>query len=277
MVSRLSYCCLLVLVIFCTSCAAQKEVSVMSFNIRYDNPNDGKNSWTNSNRKEKVLTTIKKYKPAVLGVQEALHHQIKYLDENLKNYAWVGVGRDDGKTKGEFAPVFYDTSRFELVNSGHFWLSETPEKPSLGWDATCCNRITTWIHLKENNNDFFVFNTHYDHEGAIARKESSKLLVAKIASITKDKPCIITGDFNAIPNSEPLKLLNTTFVDTHKANNSATQSTFNGFKSKVQPNKRIDYIFVTRNISVKSNTIVDDKIGGLFPSDHLPVLSVVSF
>lgn len=247
----------------------------MSFNIRYDNPNDGKNSWTNGNRKEKVLATIKKYQPAVLGMQEALHHQVQYLAENLKEYAWVGVGRDDGKTKGEFAPIFYNKTRFQLLDSGYFWLSETSEKPSLGWDATCCNRITTWIHLKENDTDFFVFNTHYDHEGTIARKESSKLLVSKVKSITNDKPCIITGDFNATPNTKPLQLLNKTFVDTNQVNNSVTQSTFNGFKDKVQPNKRIDYIFVTKNVAVKSNTIIDDKIDELFPSDHLPVLSKI--
>lgn len=247
----------------------------MSFNIRYDNPNDGKNSWTNGNRKEKVLTTIKKYQPAVLGMQEALHHQVQYLAENLKEYAWVGVGRDDGKTKGEFAPIFYNKIRFQLLDSGYFWLSETPEKPSLGWDATCCNRITTWIHLKENDTDFFVFNTHYDHEGTIARRKSSELLVSKINGITNGKPCIITGDFNATPNSEPLELLNKTFIDTYTVNTQNIQSTFNDFETEAQPNTRIDYIFTTKNCVVKSNSIINDKIDGLFPSDHLPVLSKI--
>lgn len=271
------YTLLIVTAITNLQCTSKNEVSVMTFNIRYDNPNDGKNSWTNANRKEKAITTIKKYKPAVLGLQEALHHQVIDVANELKNYTWVGVGRDDGKTKGEYVPIFYDKNRFELLNSGYFWLSETPTIPSLGWDATCCNRITTWVYLKENNNLFYVFNTHYDHEGIVAQQESSKLLIRNIKTITKGKPTVILGDFNSLPNSKAIQLLNNEFIDTYTVDTSNHKSTFNGFKSETLPNKRIDYIFVSKNITIRNNNIIVDKIGNLFPSDHLPVLSIISF
>lgn len=271
------YFLLFFVTISCIQCSKNKDISIMSFNIRYDNPNDEKNSWTKANRKQKAIKTIKKYHPAVLGLQEALHHQITDVAKELKNYDWVGVGRDDGKTKGEYVPIFYDKNKFKLLNSGYFWLSETPEKPSLGWDATCCNRITTWIHLKEKNNDFYVFNTHFDHEGVIAQQKSSKLLISKIKTITNGKPTIILGDFNSIPNSKPIQILTKKFVDTYKKDTSNIKSTFNGFKNYLTPKKRIDYIFVSKQITIKNSTIISDKIDNLFPSDHLPVLSVISF
>lgn len=155
------------------------NLSIMSFNLRYDEPADGENQWTK--RKESCVKMITNIQPSIFGIQEGLYNQVSYLAENLHNYKYVGVGRDDGHSSGEFAAIFFDTNHFELLENNHFWLSETPETPSLGWDANNI-RIVTWAKLKDilNNTVIYVFNTHFDHKGETAQQKSSELLNKKI-------------------------------------------------------------------------------------------------
>jgi endonuclease/exonuclease/phosphatase family metal-dependent hydrolase len=174
----------------------QSGISVMTYNIWYANPDAGENIW--ENRREGVVQAILDQKTDIAGLQEVLYDQLTYLEEKLPDYAWMGAARDDGKQKGEFAPVFFKKQRFELLGSGNFWLSETPDSAgTLGWDAACV-RIVTWAKFRERNSssEFVVFNTHFDHEGDTARLNSAMLLKEKIAAIAGDQPVIVTGDFN---------------------------------------------------------------------------------
>jgi len=165
-----------VLLILFLSCDKKPDINVMTFNIRYNNPNDGINQW--ENRKDNVCGIIKKYHADIVGVQEALFDQVTYIDDQFPKFEFIGVGRDDGKKSGEFSAIFYDSSRFKKINSDNFWLSETPEIPgSLGWDAACV-RIVTWGQFRDlkTGKSLFVFNTHFDHLGKKARIESAHLL-----------------------------------------------------------------------------------------------------
>lgn len=262
---------LLLLAGMCTSCTT---LSVMTYNIRYDNPNDGINSWEKANRKEKVAQMIKKYNPDILAVQEALHPQVEYLRQAL-NYAVVGVGRDDGKTKGEYAAIFYNDKKFKKIDEGHFWLSQTPERPSLGWDATCCNRIATWVHLTRNGKHFYVFNTHLDHEGKMAQRQSATLILGKIQEIAQGTPVVLMGDFNIPPAHPAIQEIKNKLTDGYsvfKNKKNLPSGTFNAFKTEEPLKGKIDYIFITQpEIEFSSYTIDTAKIKGLYPSDHLPI------
>ena len=274
MTNKTSLFLLLIILQACISCnKPPQELSIMSFNIRYDNPNDGINSWTDHDRKKIALSVIKKYHPDILGIQEALYNQVTDISSFLKDYDWIGVGRDDGKLKGEFAPIFYNKTLFKVVDWGYFWLSETPEKPSLGWDARCCNRIATWAHLK-GAKDVVVFNTHFDHEGTLAQEESSKLLLKKIAEIAQEIPVIVTGDLNVTPNSKPVSLLKSQLTDTYIKTN--PEGTFNGFNDTLLLDKRIDYILTNKHFKTLAFTIINDKVNARFPSDHFPVMALLT-
>lgn len=171
-------------------------ITVMSFNIRYDNPSDGINSW--ENRKELVTRTLQNYSPDIIGMQEVLEGQLAFLNQNLQGYASLGVGREDGKTEGEYAPVFYNTKRFKSIDRGTFWLSPAPDViGSVGWDAAL-TRICTWVKFSETITglEFYFLNAHFDHVGKTARKESAKLILDFIQKETKGLPVILTGDFN---------------------------------------------------------------------------------
>lgn len=257
-----------------------ERMRVMTFNIRYDNPDDGSDIW--ANRKDKVISMINFYDADIVGTQEVLKNQKTYLDEHLKDFISVGVGREDGVDKGEFSAVFFKKDRFELLNSGTFWLSETPEViGSVGWDAAL-ERISTWTKLKDKitGKEFFIFNTHYDHIGKQARIKSSELIIAKIKSIADNLPVILTGDFNVTEDNDAyktivagpdLKMYDAQFNSSEPHH--GPNWTFHGFE-EVAENERpkIDYIFVNDKITVLKHGVLSDRFDGGYPSDHLPVL-----
>jgi len=254
-----------------------QNIELMSYNIRLDNPNDGENAWPN--RKETFVNQILFYAPDVIGIQEGLEHQVSYLDTNLKTYKYVGVGRADVKETGvgEYSAIFYNTSKYKELKSGTFWLSESPDKPSRGWDASL-NRICTFIQLKDKKSDqiFWVFNTHFDHRGVEARKKSSGLIIQKIEAITKEKdPVFLMGDFNLQPDEAPIQFLAKELNDSKsvsKLPSYGPTGTFNGFDACKNVNKRIDYIFTSKsNITVKKYAVIADVDDVKYPSDHFPV------
>ena len=172
--------------IFCTA----QPYRVGTYNIRLITDVDTGNLWVD--RREQVADLIRFYDFDVLGTQEGYRVQLDYLADNLPQYARYGIGRDDGKAGGEHAAIFYKRDKFHLIDSGDFWLSETPAIPSMGWDGTCCHRICSWVHLRdrETNASFFFFNVHYDHQGVVAREESSKLILKQIKQIAVDEPAV---------------------------------------------------------------------------------------
>jgi endonuclease/exonuclease/phosphatase family metal-dependent hydrolase len=253
---------------------AQSQTA-MTYNIRYDSPNDGDNRW--DNRRAELVGLIQFYEPDFLGVQEALYQQLQYIDDNLSDYTYIGVGRDDGKKKGEFSAIFYDSAKYDLLKTSTFWLSENSDTVSVGWDASM-ERICTFglFENKITRQKIWVFNTHFDHIGEVARQESAKLIVEKIKMInTENYPVILMGDFNALPKDKPIKLLSKKMADAFKFSEKppyGTVGTFNGFKINEAITKRIDYIF-TKKLTVLSYRNIDDKRqNNLQISDHLPVL-----
>ena len=249
-----------------------QDIKIMTYNIRYDNPYDGINSWKEGNRKDKVLAIIEKQNPDILGVQEALHHQKEILENKFPDYQSVGVGRDDGKQEGEYAAIFFRKDKFQLLDSGYFWLSQTPDTPSKGWDATCCNRICTWVKLQHKRTIFYVFNTHFDHEGALAQQQSADLVLQKINSIAQTKKVILMGDFNMTPKNPAIIKLGKHLQNTQlsKANERQEKGTYNDFNADA-PLLHIDYIFLKGGIKPIKYEIVNTLIDGLYPSDHFPV------
>ncbi|WP_281980357.1 endonuclease/exonuclease/phosphatase family protein [Tenacibaculum mesophilum] len=250
------------------------NLSIMSFNLRYDEPADGDNQW--NNRKEASIKLLKETKPSVFGIQEGLYNQVTYLKDNLTDYNFVGVGRDDGHSSGEYAAIFYNTQQFDIVSNGNFWLSETPDTPSKGWDANNI-RIVTWAHLKDkNNNDksIYVFNTHFDHLGKTAQKESTKLLLRKIKEITNNEndTVFITGDFNVLIRDKALAPLIKEFYSARRyANYTDSKNSFNAF-GKWYLSRNIDYIFYKNATALAFRTITKDY-GVPYVSDHYPLIT----
>lgn len=260
---------------------------VMSFNIRYDNPGDGTNAWPL--RRDAVAELIKTERPDIAGLQEALLSQIDDLQTRLPSYDWHGVGRDDGKQRGEFVPIFYRRDRFEPLDTGTFWLSETPNLPgSKSWDAAI-TRLVTWMKLKDKltGRTLYAFNTHFDHLGWQARIASAHLLLSEMRRIAGDAPVVLTGDFNTVPSSTPYRIITTGISDNAESGGEQSEShlddarrisaaapigpnsTWNGFQ-EVLAGRQIDFIFV-RGIRVITHAIVDERPNGRFLSDHLPV------
>jgi len=251
------------------------EIKVISYNIRYNNPNDGKDIW--ENRRTEIISFVFNQSPDFIGFQEVTHQQLQYLNSELSDYDFVGVGRDDGKTKGEYSPIFYNKSKFNLVKSNTFWLSETPEQISIGWDAAM-ERICTYALFEQINsgNKIWIFNTHFDHIGEIAREKSVDLIINKITQITnQENPIIITGDFNLSDDSNPIKKLQKSFNDVNieMAKENKLYGTYNGFDLKSNSKKRIDYIF-KKNIRLLNSSHVHLKTNfDRWASDHHPVIS----
>lgn len=251
---------------------------LMTYNIRLDTPNDGPNQW--GKRSHKVFALLSKYAPDILGTQEALPNQVKDFSEGLPAYNYVGVGRDDGNSAGEFCAVFYQKDRFEAMRHGTFWLSKNPEKPgSKDWDAAI-TRICTWVKLREKatRQVIFVFNTHFDHIGQTARLNSALLLRKKIKEICRKTPFVLMGDFNCQPDEPPyFNILNAGRKDVYdsctEVGNKAC--TFRGFALKSEICNRIDYIFLHQKFKTLSCSVPDDNDGENYPSDHLPVMAVV--
>ncbi|HEY3296515.1 MAG TPA: endonuclease/exonuclease/phosphatase family protein [bacterium] len=267
--------------------ARDSAVRVMTYNIRYDNPADSLDNW--KYRKNFVVSTVRYHAPDVFGIQEGLISQVHDLSAALRGFRWCGKGRDDGAEAGEFSAIFYDATRFVLLKDSTFWLSPTPDKPSKGWDAAL-NRIVTWAKLqdKQTRRVFFVFNTHFDHMGVTAREESAKLLLRQIRHIAKDKPAVVTGDFNSTDTEAPYAAL--TAKDSSKAIHLADAlticesphhgplKTFSGFDvHKGLIGDRIDFVFVSDGVRViRHATLADFKSDERFPSDHLPVIAEIA-
>lgn len=257
----------------------------MSFNIRYNNPNDGENSWPN--RDQNVRSMVQFNKVDLLGLQEVLKNQLDDLVRLLPEYDHFGVGRRDGKEGGEYSPIFFKNEKFKLLDGGTYWLSETPNVPSKGWDAAL-NRIVTWVKLldKSNNMVFYHFNTHFDHQGIVARKESAKLLVKLIFQTAGKSPASLTGDFNFTSKDEPYDVLTKSgaiedgivLFDAgvvSEVPHHGPTGTWTGFESAGTPGEKIDFIFVKNNFRVLRHGVLSDTFDGKFPSDHMPVLTEI--
>ncbi|MET0465490.1 MAG: endonuclease/exonuclease/phosphatase family protein [Chitinophagaceae bacterium] len=257
-----------------------QEIIAGSFNIRYDNPRDSGNLW--KDRAPIAAAMIRFHDFDIVGTQEGLHHQLQDLQTNVPDFAYYGVGRDDGKTKGEHSAIFYRRSMFSVLDSGSFWLSATPEKPGPGWDARL-NRICSWLKLKmkKGGKVLYAFNVHYDHEGVEARKESSQLMLQKIRQIAGKNPVVFTGDFNGGHQSEWYLLLrNSGFIkDAYQLamERYVNNGTFNSFRTNNPSTEIIDHIFVTDQFNVKKYGVLTDTYHGKFPSDHFPVMVKLVF
>ena len=249
-----------------------QEIAVLSYNIRYNFSGDGLDVW--ELRKTELIDQIKQLDPMSFGVQEATLTQMKDLEAGLPAYDYVGVGRDDGATQGEFSAIFYKSSEIKVLQEDTFWLSETPEKASVGWDAAL-PRICTYakFELTSSNKRFWHFNTHFDHMGEAARVESAELIVSKITALVGDgEGLVLSGDFNAEPNEEPILVLNDSFEDpADKVSLQGPVGTFSGFQLDAPLDRRIDYIF-TKNVEIKTYQHLNTKrANGRWISDHLPV------
>lgn len=269
----------------CTGNKSEHRLSIMSFNIRYDNPNDAPHDW--GRRKDSVAALINTYGADLVGTQEVLHHQLEDLQERLKDYKYFGVGRLDGKEAGEYAALWYKAERFQEEDGGYFWLSETPEiAGSMGWDAAC-ERIATWLKLKDKQSGktFFIVNTHMDHEGQVARQEGIKLICSRIAQLAEGLPLILMGDFNA-PPSDDVYALATKKQGSIELYDSRMQvkerlgmeGTFHDF-GRISPSERprIDYIFVSSNFSTQKHEHISTDNPQLCISDHSAVYTELSF
>jgi len=252
-------------------------LNVATYNLRLNTPDDGPNIW--AERREMVKALVRYHEFDLFGTQEGQPEQIKDL-EALSEYAHVGVGRDDGKDEGEHSTIFYRRTRFQLLQHGDFWLSETPERPSKGWDGLCCNRLVSWarLHDRISGVNLLVTSAHFDHEGAVAQRESAKLLLRWLAAnrITGAKAdrVIALGDFNSTPESEPARLMRAVLGDARALSEQppyGPSASFNDFRFGVAPEKLIDYIFVDHGIRVLKYAVLSDSNGMRYPSDHFPV------
>ena len=267
------------------SFAQRSQMNVMTFNVRYDNPGDSLNNW--KYRKEFAAKMIQNYDVDVLGTQEVLNNQLNDFLTLLPQYASAGVGRLDGKTAGEYSAVFYKKDKFKLLDSGNFWLSENPSAVGVkGWDAAC-ERIVTWVVLQEKGTGkkFAFINTHFDHMGQIARRESSKLLLSKVDEIAKGLPLFVTGDFNSTPQSEVITILTDKNRPNHLVDSRSVAPfiygpswSFHGF-GMVPLAKRelIDFIFIKNKVTAEKVSVIADRLDNLYLSDHNPVLLKASF
>jgi endonuclease/exonuclease/phosphatase family metal-dependent hydrolase len=258
---------------------AQPALNVATWNLRLNLASDGPNAWPQ--RREMAKALIRVHQFDLFGTQEGLIGQIEDL-EAMEGYGRVGVGRDDGLRAGEHSAIFYRKDRLQLESHGDFWFSPTPDRPSKGWDARCCNRLATWarFRLREGGRALTVFSVHFDHEGTEARRESAKLLLRKAKELAGDGWLVCLGDFNATPDSEPAQIMAAALGDAFRL--SATPpygpiGTFNDFKPERPALDRIDYVFVGPRIRVQRYGVLTDSIAGRVPSDHFPLLTRLVF
>lgn len=257
-----------------------QDIVAGTFNVRYETKSDSGNLWVS--RAPLVASLLRFHQFDVFGTQEGFRNQLNDIRGSLPEFEYYGAGRDDGKEKGEHSAIFFRKDRFKLLNKGDFWLSETPDQPSLGWDAKCCNRICTWVRLQDvkSGKSFYFFNAHYDHQGVTARKESSHLILQRITSIAGNEPVIFVGDLNGDQQSEPyLTIANSGLLnDSYRQANFpyGNNGTFNGFGKTLNRNQIIDHVFLSAQFLVSRWGILPDSFHGKFPSDHFPVLAVIS-
>lgn len=263
-----------ILILFLTKLAYGQHLNFMTYNIRYSIEDDPKDNW--NTRKESIVELFNYYHPEVFGIQEGMIHQLAYIKTNLNHYDYVGVARDNGKDIGEFNAIFYNTTKLKIIKENTFWLSEN-NTIKKAWDAGYV-RICTYAlfeHL-DSKSKFWVFNTHFDHNGPIAREKSADLVLDKINTLNIDGlPLVLMGDLNDTPNSIPIETLNTKLKDAFiitEIKAYGPKGTFNGFDSKKIIDNRIDYIFVSK-LRVKNYRHIDDRLDNNdFISDHLPIL-----
>lgn len=275
------------LLVFLPGCKKRTNVNilkVMTFNIRYDNPEDSLNAWPE--RASFVCRFLKEEEPDLIGMQEVLAHQYEYLDSVMTDYTLIGIGRDDGVKEGEMNPVFFRKNRFDIIRTKTFWLSDTPELAGTkSWGASL-PRIVTWVELSEKNSmeHFYFFNTHFAHDSDSARLMSSTLLLNKVDSTASDFPFVITGDFNMLISSKGYEILTGPFesvpllIDTYAVSEKRPVGpayTFNGFSER-RRSGRIDYIFVRNGMKVLEHRTFIRKEHGIYISDHWPVMATIS-
>ena len=266
-----------------TACVQVQTIEAMTYNIRLDTESDGADAW--DFRKKGLVDQIKFHEPDVLGIQEGLRHQIEHINAALPNYSYVGVGRDDGKQSGEFSAIFYDTRRLERLAHGTFWLSESPDQPSVGWDAAL-KRICTYARFKDlgSSQIFWVFNTHFDHKGVVAREKSAELITAQIDKINvREDPVLLMGDFNAVPGSAPIVAIMESMNDAKEQASVVAfgpdgtvrfrpDETAGRFGIDQPVTRRIDRIFTSKgNWRVLKHAVLTDSNNLKYYSDHLPV------
>lgn len=271
---------LLLAILFTGKISPAQTMHIATYNLRFDNPRDSGNLW--KDRSPVLFELIRFHEFDIFGTQEGLKHQLDDISKALPGYVWYGVARDDGKEKGEYTAIFYRKDKFKMLKGGNFWLSPTPDKPGPGWDANL-NRICTWMQLQDlkTNKKFFLFNTHFDHQGMEARRQSAKLILDKIKSIAGNEPVILTGDFNGDHTTEWYQSLanSSQLADTYGMvrHPYAPTGSFNAFGHNLHHKSIIDHIFVTKQFKVKKWGVLTDSYEGKFPSDHFPVLTIVEY
>lgn len=255
------------------------QTSVMTFNIRYDNPQDGQNRW--DYRKRDLVGMLESYAPDLVGVQEALKTQVDFIDNQLLTYNYLGVGRDDGVEKGEYTAIFYDTTKLALIETQTYWLSDTPETVSIGWDASM-ERIVTYGAFERiaDKDTLHVFNAHYDHIGKTARNNSSLVILKLITQKKLDnKKLVVMGDFNCESQDGPILALKTKLQDSFDSTLTSPQGphgTWKSFDPQAVPLRRIDYIFTSNLLVERYRNIDERRKDKLCLSDHLPVFIEVN-
>lgn len=253
------------LLIALVSFSLSAQLLVGSYNIRYKNDGDSVNGNVWEKRCQVICDQVNFMAPDIFGTQEVLHGQLIDMQARLDGYDYIGVGRDDGKTQGEYEAIFYKRACLRLLDQGHFWLSETPDKPGLGWDAACV-RICSWGKFAKmtatDDEAFFFFNLHMDHVGVVARREAAKLIVAKIREIAHDAPVIVTGDFNVDQTNEIYSIFVESGIlkDSYQAARLrfAENGTFNSFNVDLYTSSRIDHVFVSPGTQVDAYAVMTD-------------------
>jgi endonuclease/exonuclease/phosphatase family metal-dependent hydrolase len=267
---------LITLIVFSTLAHGQ-GLKVMTYNIRFDNPADGVNEW--GKRKQKVFDLISKYNPDIIGIQEALHHQLNDIVTNVDGFHFIGKGRDDGREKGEYSAILFRKDRFEILEQNTFWLSETPDKPgSKNWDAAI-TRVVTWAIMNDRKagRKFLVMNTHFDHIGREARKQSAAILKQKASDLAPDIPMIITGDLNCTREEEPFQILTNNELIELIDPASSPEGTYCTFAVDGPECKAIDYVLLSNEWRADQYKVIKDNDGTYYPSDHLPVMITLSY
>ncbi|MCW3787942.1 endonuclease/exonuclease/phosphatase family protein [Plebeiibacterium sediminum] len=249
--------------LFGVSSIYAQSITVGTYNIRYKNTADSINGNPWCQRCDVICGMINFHALEIFGAQEVLHEQLLDMLQRLSGYGYVGVGRDDGKTKGEYAPIFYRKDKFKVLDSGNFWLSEDTSYPNKGWDAAL-PRICTWakFRVKDSGFEFLFLNLHMDHVGVEARKNSAKLVLERITQFTDSLPVVLTGDFNVDQYSPNYKILveSDLLKDSYKVANIryALNGTFNDFKSESMTTSRIDHVFVSAGFKVSRYGVLTD-------------------
>ena len=275
-------CALLAVVAaFGVACDKSTEIKVMSYNIRYLNNKDGENHW--DNRKHASINMIREELPTVFGTQEGVWEQMSYFVENLPEYGHAGIGQDDGKLDGEFMSIFYDKKQVELLDSGIFWLSETPDVPSIGWGASQ-HRSCMWTKMRmlSTGEEFFYLNTHLDHRSLPAREESVKLILARVEALTggSDIPVFVTADWNEPSTHDIFKPMQGVMLDAREvAPITDRRATYNAWKrgDENNANRIIDHIFFRNAEAEKFEVLMDKDYGWDLISDHYPVVLTAKF